>query len=109
MVGAKANAAICVTSGSYTPDAIDFSRDKPIKLIDVRGLAELLRTLALPSSGRIALHRPRRARKRPRRPSCNAGATCANALPSAVLGAENRFGTARAIRSATGRGRRECR
>ena len=43
MVGAEANAAILVTSGSYTPDAIDFARDKPIKLIEGRGLVELLR------------------------------------------------------------------
>jgi restriction system protein len=43
MAGAEANAAIFVTSGRYTPDAIDFARNKPIKLIDRRGLVELLR------------------------------------------------------------------
>jgi restriction system protein len=47
MVGAEANAAIFVTSGSYTPDAIDFARDKPIKLIDGRGLVDLLQGIVV--------------------------------------------------------------
>lgn len=40
--GEKAHGAIFVTSGSYTPDAIDFARDKPIKLIDGRELVWML-------------------------------------------------------------------
>ena len=32
MVGEQANAAILVTSGRYTPDAIAFARGKPINL-----------------------------------------------------------------------------
>ena len=43
MVGDEANGAIFVTSGRYTPDAIDFARDKPIKLVDGRELVELLK------------------------------------------------------------------
>jgi len=43
MVGEEAHGAILVTSGRYTPDAIDFSRDKPIKLVDGAGLVELLK------------------------------------------------------------------
>ena len=43
MVGEEAHGAIFVTSGGYTPDAIDFARDKPIKLLDGRGLVELLK------------------------------------------------------------------
>jgi len=46
-VSAEANAAIFVTSGSHTPDAIDVARDKPIKLIDGRGLVELLRGIVV--------------------------------------------------------------
>jgi restriction system protein len=42
MVGEEAHGAIFVTSGSYTPDAIDFARDKPIKLVDGRDLVRLL-------------------------------------------------------------------
>ncbi len=42
MTGEQAHAAIFVTSGSYTPDAIDFARDKPIKLVDGRKLVEML-------------------------------------------------------------------
>ena len=38
MVGEEAHAAIFVTSGSYTPDAIAFAHDKPIKLVDGREL-----------------------------------------------------------------------
>ena len=47
MVGAEANAAVFVTSGNYTPDAIDFVRDKPIKLIDGRGLVEFLQGIVV--------------------------------------------------------------
>ena len=43
MVGDEAHGAIFVTSGRYTPDAIDFARDKPIKLLDGRELVELLK------------------------------------------------------------------
>lgn len=43
MVGEEAHGAIFVTSGSFTPDAIDFARDKPIKLVDGRDLLELLK------------------------------------------------------------------
>ena len=43
MVGEEAHSAIFVTSGRYTPDAIDFGRDKPIKLVDGAGLVELLK------------------------------------------------------------------
>jgi restriction system protein len=43
MAGEQAHGAIFVTSGSYTPDAVDFARDKPIKLIDGRDLVELLK------------------------------------------------------------------
>lgn len=43
MVGEEAHGAIFVTSGRYTPDAIDFSLDKPIKLVDGHELVELLK------------------------------------------------------------------
>lgn len=43
MVGEEAHGAIFVTSGSYTPDAIDFARDKPIKLVNGRELVNLLK------------------------------------------------------------------
>lgn len=43
MVGEEAHGAIFVTSGSYTPDAIEFARDKPIKLVDGRELVEMLK------------------------------------------------------------------
>jgi len=43
MTGEQAHGAIFVTSGSYTPDAIDFARNKPIKLVDGRELVEMLR------------------------------------------------------------------
>jgi restriction system protein len=43
MVGDEAHGAIFVTSGRYSPDAIDFARDKPIKLVDGRELIELLK------------------------------------------------------------------
>ncbi len=43
MVGEEAHGAVFVTSGRYTPDAIDFARDKPIKLVDGAGLVELLK------------------------------------------------------------------
>ncbi len=42
MVGEEAHGAVFVTAGTYTPDAIDFARDKPIKLVDGRQLVELL-------------------------------------------------------------------
>src|SRR5207245_420859 len=38
-----AHGAIFVTTGSYTPDAIEFARNKPIKLMDGREVVELLR------------------------------------------------------------------
>lgn len=43
MVGEEAHGAIFVTSGAYTPCAIEFARDKPIKLVDGRELVEMLR------------------------------------------------------------------
>src|SRR5205814_10206341 len=43
MTGEEAHGAIFVTSGSFTPDAIDFARGKPIKLVDGRELVETLR------------------------------------------------------------------
>lgn len=43
--GEKADAAIFVTSGSYTPDAIAFARGKPITLIDGRELVRMLGTV----------------------------------------------------------------
>jgi restriction system protein len=43
MTGEEAHGAIFVTSGSYTPDAIDFARDKPIKLMEGHELVRLLR------------------------------------------------------------------
>jgi restriction system protein len=49
MTGEEAHCAIFVTSGRYTPDAVDFARDKPIKLVDGAGLAELLRGIKISS------------------------------------------------------------
>jgi restriction system protein len=43
MVGQEAHAAIFVTSGRYTPDAIAFASDKPIKLVDGQRLVHMLR------------------------------------------------------------------
>lgn len=43
MAGEDAHGAIFVTSGRYTPDAIDFGRDKAINLLDGNGLVELLK------------------------------------------------------------------
>jgi len=43
MTGEHAHAAIFVTSGNYTPDAIDFARNKPIKLVDGRDLVAMLK------------------------------------------------------------------
>lgn len=48
MTGEQAHAAIFVTSGDYTPDAIDFARDKPIKLVDGRGLVAMLQDIQGP-------------------------------------------------------------
>lgn len=45
MVGEQAHGAIVVTSGRYTPDAIEFARDKPIKLVDGGELVELLKAV----------------------------------------------------------------
>lgn len=45
MAGEEAHGAIFVTSGRYTPDAIDFARDKPMKLVDGSGLLELLKVV----------------------------------------------------------------
>lgn len=45
MTGAQAHGAVFVTSGRYTPDAIDFARDKPIQLIDGAELVAMLRDL----------------------------------------------------------------
>jgi restriction system protein len=42
MAGEEAHGAIFVTSGGYTPDAIDFARDKPIKLVDGPELVAML-------------------------------------------------------------------
>jgi restriction system protein len=43
MVGDEAHGAIFVTSGRYTFDAIEFARDKPIKLVDGSELVEMLK------------------------------------------------------------------
>ena len=56
MAGEEAHGAIFVSSGSYTPDAIDFTRDKPIKLVDGRELVQMLRDVqgtgkVLPDAG----------------------------------------------------------
>ena len=110
MAGAEASAAIFVTSGRYTPDAIDFARDKPIKLIDARGLVELLRgSVVAEQRGPRVTESPRRTDNRARRLARAAGATCASALRSAVPNAEKGFGAARAIRSVTACGRRSMR
>ncbi len=49
MTSERAQGAIFVTSGGFTPDAIDFARDKPIKLLDGAGLVELLRNVRSPA------------------------------------------------------------
>jgi len=45
MTGEEAHGAIFVTSGTYTPDAIDFARDKPIKLVDGPELVAMLQVV----------------------------------------------------------------
>lgn len=50
MVGEEAHSAIFVTSGRYTADAIEFARDKPIKLMDGAGLVELLKVVQAAST-----------------------------------------------------------
>jgi restriction system protein len=45
MTGEEAHGAVVVSSGSYTPDAIDFARDKPIKLVDGPELFEMLQVV----------------------------------------------------------------
>lgn len=45
MVGEEAHAAIFVTSGRYTPDAIDVARDKPIKLVDGPEVVKMLESV----------------------------------------------------------------
>ena len=45
MAGEEAHGGIFVTSGRYTPDAIDFARDKPIELVDGAGLIKLLNSV----------------------------------------------------------------
>ena len=53
MVGEEAHAAIFVTfSGTYTPDAIDFARDKPITLLDGHDMVTTLRGVEAPRSKR---------------------------------------------------------
>lgn len=42
MTGEQADAAVFITTGQYTPDALDFARDKPIQLIDGAELASML-------------------------------------------------------------------
>jgi restriction system protein len=42
MVAERAGAAILVSSGRYSPEAIDFARDKPIELVDGNELSEML-------------------------------------------------------------------
>lgn len=58
MVGEEAHAAIFVTSGTYTPDAIDFARDKPIKLLDGHDVVTMLRGVEAPRSNVIAPQQP---------------------------------------------------
>jgi len=50
MTGEEAHGAIFVSSGSYTPDAVNFARDKPIKLVDGRELVEVLQAVQRQSS-----------------------------------------------------------
>jgi len=64
MVGEKAHEAIFFTSGGYTPDAIDFAREKPIKLFDGRGLVELLKCVRARGWPRATM--PQRALRQPR-------------------------------------------
>ena len=55
MTGEEAHGAIFVSSGSYTPDAIDFAREKPIKLVDGPELVEMLQAVQghqLPNAAR---------------------------------------------------------
>lgn len=54
MVGEEAHGAIFVTSGRYTADAIEFARDKPIKLMDGAGLVELLKDVQGETTGQRA-------------------------------------------------------
>ena len=56
--GERADGAIFVTSGSYTPDAIDFARDKPIKLVDGRQLVAMLETVQSPAAKKSAETKP---------------------------------------------------
>ena len=67
MVGEEAHAAIFVTSGTYTPDAIDFARDKPIKLLDGDEVVTMLRGVQAPRSNVIA---PQQQAAEPRCPRC---------------------------------------
>ena len=61
MTGEEAHGAIFVTSGAYTPDAIDFARDKPIKLVDGPELVEMLQV--------VQGHRLPNAERRPAQPA----------------------------------------
>ena len=67
MVGEEAHAAIFVTSGTYTPDAIDFARDKPIKLLDGHDMVTMLWGVEAPRSNVIA---PQQRAAEPRCPRC---------------------------------------
>lgn len=42
MTGDSAHGAVFVTTGAYTPAAIDFARNKPIELVDGRTLARMI-------------------------------------------------------------------
>lgn len=49
MLNEGANKGILVTTSSYGPDAYDFSKDKPIELIDGGGLLYLLEQIGMPA------------------------------------------------------------
>lgn len=66
--GEKAEGAIFVTSGNYTPDAIDFTRDKPIKLIDGPELVRMLGSLKSASGTPSAAKRSSDSWQRPEFP-----------------------------------------
>jgi len=113
MVGEEAHSAIFVTSGRYTPDAIEFARDKPIKLMDGRGLVELLQGVQRNASA-AAGEAPARAATAPIITTAEGPITCprcGSAMVKRVAkqGAErgnafwgcSRFPTCRGIRSAS--------
>jgi restriction system protein len=69
MTGEEAHGAIFVSSGSYTPDAIDFARDKPVKLVDGHELVAMLQA--------VQGHHPPSAERRPAQPAASPVVTTA--------------------------------